>query len=118
MKTLLLVVAAMLAAASASAQAMNPVSPNGTLATLQGTAGWRAAAPGPHLNLKPADVEAYALRSAGIARTSVDAKAGAVSGSLGLLCGRQPDVGMSGAAAANGYDPDGKFVGGQVSLKF
>lgn len=72
------------------------------------------------LHLPQAAADAYALKRAGIARTSVDRRLGSdqVSGSLGLLCGRQPDAGMSGAAQARGADPDGKFLGGKLSLAF
>ena len=55
---------------------------------------------------------------AGIARTSVEHSADALTGSAGLLCGLQPSADTSGAATARGYDPDGKFVGAKLALRF
>ncbi|CAN5134767.1 hypothetical protein BH10PSE4_BH10PSE4_35920 [soil metagenome] len=54
----------------------------------------------------------------GIARTSVEAGTDGVTGSAGLLCGIQPSADTSGAALARGYDPDGKFVGAKLALRF
>ena len=54
----------------------------------------------------------------GIARTSVEHGTDGVTGSAGLLCGIQPSADTSGAAMARGYDPDGKFVGAKLALRF
>ncbi|MBC7669424.1 MAG: hypothetical protein H7236_13475 [Gemmatimonadaceae bacterium] len=54
----------------------------------------------------------------GVARTSVEAGTDSVTGSAGLLCGLQPSADTSGAAMARGYDPDGKFVGAKLALRF
>ena len=61
-----------------------------------------------------------ALRAAGIARTSVDHRfaADGVEGSFGFLCGLQAGQSDHGAAAANGYDPQGRFLGAKVKLSF
>ncbi len=75
----------------------------------------------PRLFLAPRDAEAYALRRAGIARTSVDrrfAQDDELTGSLGFLCGLQPGAERSGAAAARGHDPSGRFLGAKLSLAF
>ncbi|MGR4862536.1 hypothetical protein [Caulobacter sp. LARHSG274] len=55
---------------------------------------------------------------AGVARTSVERRASDVTGSAGLLCGLQPSADTSGAATARGYDPDGKFIGAKLALRF
>ena len=54
----------------------------------------------------------------GVARTSVETGTDGVTGSAGLLCGLQPSADTSGAALARGYDPDGKFVGAKLALRF
>lgn len=54
----------------------------------------------------------------GVARTSVERRASDVTGSAGLLCGLQPNADTSGAATARGYDPDGKFIGAKLALRF
>ena len=41
-----------------------------------------------------------------------------LTGSLGLLCGRQPNRDISGGAGAFDKDPEGKFVGAQLSRTF
>lgn len=61
---------------------------------------------------------APALLPRGVARTSVERQADGVTGSAGLLCGLKPSADTSGAAAARGYDPDGKFVGARLALRF
>jgi hypothetical protein len=121
MKAALLLALFALSAGVAQAQ---PMAPSG-LAPLPGSPSGVAQGRQPDLAgvrvlLAAPYAEAYALRAAGIARTSVDRRLGPspVNGALGLLCGRQPDAGMSGAAAASGYDPDGKFVGAKLSLAF
>lgn len=75
----------------------------------------------PKLFLAPRDAEAYALKRAGIARTSVDrrfAQDNDLTGSLGFLCGLQPGAERSGVAAARGHDPSGRFLGAKLSLAF
>jgi hypothetical protein len=54
----------------------------------------------------------------GVARTSVEHQSNDLTGSAGLLCGLQPSAQTSGAATARGYDPDGKFVGAKLALRF
>jgi hypothetical protein len=78
-------------------------------------------APRTEIRLAQPYADAYAMRQAGIARTSIDRKlAGddAVTGSLGFLCGLQPGAERSGMAAARGQDPNGRFLGAKVSLAF
>jgi len=41
-----------------------------------------------------------------------------LTGALGLLCGRQPSRDISGGAGAFDKDPEGKFVGAQLSRTF
>lgn len=64
-----------------------------------------------------------ALRAAGVAQTSVDhhftSKGdGGLIGSVGFLCGLQPGQTDKGAAAAYGYDPQGRFVGAKLHVAF
>jgi hypothetical protein len=54
----------------------------------------------------------------GVARTSIEGKAGEAMLGAGLLCGLQPNADESGAGRARGYDPDGKFVGAKVGFRF
>ncbi|HLZ76904.1 hypothetical protein [Phenylobacterium sp.] len=64
---------------------------------------------------------AGSLDSEVFATTAVDRKFGKrddLTGSLGLLCGRQPEHTESGGAAAYGSDPHGRFVGAKLSLAF
>ncbi len=64
---------------------------------------------------------ASSLDSEVFATTAVDRKFGKrddLTGSLGLLCGRQPEHTESGGAAAYGSDPHGRFVGAKLSLAF
>lgn len=64
--------------------------------------------------------EANALRAAGIARTSVDRRFGdeRTTGSLGFVCGLQPNSDYSGGASAYGSDPHGRFLGAKFSRAF
>jgi hypothetical protein len=66
------------------------------------------------------NTQAAALRAAGIARTSVDHRFASddVEGSFGFLCGLQPGQTDHGAAAAHGYDPQGRFLGAKLKLSF
>ena len=59
------------------------------------------------------------VRIPGVARTAVDYRAGGgLVGSLGFLCGREPGADLKGAAAAHGYDPNGRFVGAKLRIAF
>ena len=64
--------------------------------------------------------EAMPLRIPGVAKTSVDYRSttDGVTGSLGFLCGLKPGAERTGAAAARGYDPTGRFVGAKLSFAF
>lgn len=75
-----------------------------------------ASAPPVALTLHKAYAEAYALRSAGVAKTAVSQTDDDVTGSLGFLCGLQPGQKLSGPAAARGYDPNGRFLGAKLSV--
>jgi opacity protein-like surface antigen len=81
-----------------------------------------ATGPAPQVRLTLAEpyAQAYAMKQAGVARTSVDRRLRSqdVTGSLGFLCGLQPGAERSGAAAANGYDPSGRFLGAKLSFAF
>jgi hypothetical protein len=75
------------------------------------------------LDLSASSALRYAQRAPtplprGIARTAVEHQADGVTGAAGLLCGIQPGADTSGAAMARGYDPDGKFVGAKLALRF
>ena len=54
----------------------------------------------------------------GVARTAVEHESSDLTAGAGLLCGIQPSADTSGAAMARGYDPDGKFVGAKLALRF
>ena len=54
----------------------------------------------------------------GVARTAVEHQSDDITTGAGLLCGIQPSADTSGAAMARGYDPDGKFVGAKLALRF
>lgn len=53
-------------------------------------------------------------------KTAVEHRLGpdGLTGALGLLCGRQPNRDISGGAGAFDKDPEGKFVGAQLSRAF
>ena len=53
-------------------------------------------------------------------KTAVEHRLGpdGLTGALGLLCGRQPNRDISGGAGAFDRDPEGKFVGAQLSRAF
>lgn len=60
-------------------------------------------------------------RIEGVAKTSVESRFGvrdAATGEAGFLCGLLPHPDTSGAAAAYGHDPDGRFVGAKLRLAF
>jgi hypothetical protein len=54
----------------------------------------------------------------GVAKTSVERRAGSVTGAAGLLCGIQPSADDSGVGTARGYDKDGRFVGAKLAFSF
>lgn len=82
------------------------------------------ATPVPKLDLRlpssrnPEDVKFVAMRSQGLAQTSVDQKVGGGTSSFGFLCGLNPGQNLGGVLAARGYDPMGKFVGAKLALPF
>jgi hypothetical protein len=106
--------------ACVAAQAETPLAP------------FRVQAKAPAISLAPRPLDLAAPRAAlplrydrapaplppGVARTSVEHSADDLTGSAGLLCGLQPNADTSGAATARGYDPDGKFVGAKLALRF
>jgi len=57
-------------------------------------------------------------RTPGVAKTAIDHSFAPrdLTGSLGFLCGLQPGAGRTGAAAARGYDPQGRFLGAKLRL--
>lgn len=63
---------------------------------------------------------APAPRIRGVARTAIDRRLDGddVLGSVGFMCGLKPGVEKSGAAAAHGYDPTGRFVGARLKFAF
>ena len=76
-------------------------------------------APSGKITLAAPYAEAYALRTAGIAKTSVESRLSEsddITGALGFLCGIQPGQKPTGAAAARGYDPSGRFLGAKLSI--
>jgi hypothetical protein len=61
------------------------------------------------------------LDTAVFAKTALDRKFAGndrLSGSVGFLCGLQPGHADSGAGAAYGVDPHGRFVGAKFSIAF
>ena len=96
-----------------------------------GVAQAEALRPAPRLSLapaKPLDLTAPGLPvlysraptplPPGVARTSVEGKAGDAMLGAGLLCGLKPNADDSSAGRARGYDPDGKFVGAKLAFSF
>ncbi len=60
-------------------------------------------------------------RIEGVTKTSVESRFGVsdkTSGEAGFLCGLLPHPDTSGAAAAYGHDPDGRFVGAKLKMAF
>lgn len=69
----------------------------------------------------PTALQSKTLESAVFARTAVSrnfAKRDDLTGSLGFLCGLKPSAATSGAAAAYGTDPHGRFLGAKFSIAF
>jgi hypothetical protein len=70
---------------------------------------------GPLMNYKAAP------RIEGVTKTSVETRFGVrdeTTGEAGFLCGLLPHPDTAGAAAAYGYDPDGRFVGAKLRMSF
>ena len=71
--------------------------------------------------LAPTAIQASSVESAVFARTAVDhrfSRRDDVTGSVGFLCGLQPGHNETGAAAAYGADPHGRFLGAKLSFAF
>ncbi len=71
--------------------------------------------------MAPTRLQTNTLDTAVFARTAVEhrfAKRDDLTGSFGFLCGLQPGHTESGAAAAYGTDPHGRFVGARFSIAF
>jgi hypothetical protein len=71
--------------------------------------------------MAPTKLQSKTLDTAVFARTAVErhfAKRDDLTGSFGFLCGLQPGHTESGAAAAYGSDPHGRFVGAKFSIAF
>lgn len=67
----------------------------------------------------PYNGDGSAPRLDGIATTSVSRQVGSnATGFAGFICGLQPALGHSGASAAYGDDPHGRFVGAKLSVSF
>jgi hypothetical protein len=132
MPHLLVAVAAALAAVAgaAAAQPLDMRLPNlaeaSVLAAPVAATGLSTARPAPDLAdpldpQAPTKVQANTLSTAVFAKTALDhrfASRSDLSGSVGFLCGLQPGHGDSGAAAAYGVDPHGRFVGAKLSIAF
>ena len=78
----------------------------------------RAEQPVAGVRLSPASAEAYALKRAGIAQTSIERRADDATLSAGFLCGLKESADRSGAASALGSDPHGRFLGAKLSFAF
>lgn len=104
-----------LLAGAAHAEALSP-----SQALAQAVRPDLARGPAVKLSLDPKSAEAHALKRAGIARTAIDRRLAGddLTAALGFLCGIQPGADRSGAAAARGVDPSGRFVGAKLSLAF
>ena len=66
-------------------------------------------------------LQTNALDTAVFGRTALDRKFASndrLSGSVGFLCGLQPGHNDTGAGAAYGADPHGRFVGAKFSIAF
>ena len=123
-KVVFLAAAACAFAGAADAQTASP----GALSLAPFRPGIAQAADQPAIDLSngaPARTYAQisAMRAAGVAQTSVDHRFaskgdGGLIGSVGFLCGLQPGQTDKGAAAAYGYDPQGRFVGAKLHVAF
>lgn len=73
----------------------------------------------PNADFAPVYSKAPPPRLPGIAQTAIDRRLDDdVMGSVGFMCGLKPGAEKSGAAAAHGYDPTGRFVGARLKLAF
>ena len=63
--------------------------------------------------------EANALRAAGFAKTAIDHRFENqdLTAAFGFLCGLQPRRNES-IGSANGYDPQGRFIGAKLTRRF
>jgi hypothetical protein len=71
--------------------------------------------------MAPTKLQSKTLDTAVFAKTAVErhfSKSNDLTGSFGFLCGLQPGHTESGAAAAYGSDPHGRFVGAKFSIAF
>lgn len=71
--------------------------------------------------MAPTKLQSKTLDTAVFARTAVERRLGRrddLTGSFGFLCGLQPGHTESGAAAAYGSDPHGRFLGAKFSVAF
>jgi hypothetical protein len=101
--------------ATASLQGAAFASGNGAITLDRPDAG---AFPKPTIVMPYAD-DGSAPRMDGIAVTSVSRQVGTnATGFAGFICGLQPALGHSGASAAYGDDPHGRFVGAKLSVSF
>jgi len=66
------------------------------------------------------DRQAHELPQPGVAKTSIDRRfdRSSMSGSLGFLCGRPDSPDPRAGAQPFGSDPQGRFLGGRVSIAF
>jgi hypothetical protein len=73
----------------------------------------------PSAGFAPAYSHAPPARIPGVARTAIDRRLDDDAvGSIGFMCGLKPGAEKSGAAAAHGYDPTGRFVGARLRFAF
>lgn len=71
--------------------------------------------------MAPTRLQSKTLDTAVFAKTAVErhfTRSSDVTGAFGFLCGLQPAHTESGAAAAYGSDPHGRFVGAKFSIAF
>jgi len=113
-------VGVVLAAAAGAAQGQAGQTQMGDRALAEAVRPGRGEGPAVRLSLTPEAAAAHALKRAGIVRTAVDRRLAGddLTGSLGFLCGIQPGADRTGAAAARGVDPTGRFLGAKLSLAF
>lgn len=125
---LLMAMSAALAAGAAGAQPLDIRLPDRAQAPVAATPIGRFSAEPPRPDLAnpldplaPTALQANPVASAVFAKTALDhrfARREDLTGSVGFLCGLQPGHNESGAAAAYGTDPHGRFLGARFSLAF
>ncbi len=99
-------------AAKAQTQTPNAPAPVAAAPTIRLATPQTASAPGA--------AQASALEAAVLPRTAVEHRftdKGVVA-SAGFLCGLQSNLDADGAAAAAGFDPQGRFIGAKLSFAF